>query len=304
MNHRGLRILRLSFAVLGVALAAWAALSAPLKGTTSAERRLLHFSHKLHVDNSVECDACHAAKTSIMGTDDLLPRHDACKTCHEVTAAAECSKCHVTSAPTLSERITKYSAKFSHERHLDKAKLACKDCHAELDAPLHGEQVGHLPKMRECMACHEQRRVKTDCQICHQPGDDLRPATHKLEWTHRHGGMANTEQDCNLCHKTDDCLRCHNGDPLFNPHPRDYASRHGQDAHLSDLSCSVCHDQRDFCNACHRQMNVLPVGHFRANWVGPDGGEHRGAAESDLESCMACHDAPGTEPVCARCHHK
>jgi hypothetical protein len=295
--------LSLSWRVIVVFLAV-AVAAAAYAGKTSADRRELKFSHKLHTDNNLDCQACHDAAKSAAGTDDLLPKHANCADCHDVQAADNCKMCHLNAAPKLSARITSYSVKFSHDKHLG-ADLKCTTCHANLDAALSKDRAGHLPVMADCMTCHEQKQAKTDCKVCHLPTDDLKPNDHKLDWTNRHGLFATGSQEsCKQCHKTDDCQKCHNGDIVFSPHPRNYVARHGQDAHLSDMNCSVCHDQTSFCNACHRQMNVLPKGHFTANWATPQGGEHADQAAFDLESCIACHDQPNKQPVCARCHQK
>ena len=72
-----------------------------------------------------------------------------------------------------------------------------------------------------------------------------------------------------------------------------------------DKRCMTCHDTQDDCNACHRQMNVLPAEHFRPGWVNrTEGGEHSTQAQYDLASCMSCHDTPSQEPTCVRCHGK
>jgi hypothetical protein len=303
-RHSLLTILPLALAAVYVL---YAAVAAPARtvGQTSAQMRELNFSHSQHVEAGLECSKCHAAQTSTSGTDDLLPGHSVCVECHDVTKADNCKTCHQASSPKLSTRITSPSPIFSHERHLSKGKLKCADCHANLDSVLLAGQTAHVPRMADCLSCHTRQHVKAECRTCHLPTDDLTPADHKLDWVHAHGAVANSDESCNLCHGADHCLRCHNGDPVFNPHPRNYISRHGQDAHLSDIECSVCHDARDFCVSCHRRLNVLPAGHFKPNWVNrEDGGEHATEAAFDLESCMACHDVPGQQPVCARCHAK
>ncbi len=274
---------------------------------TSAAMRDLVFRHGAHVDEyGAECITCHAATKSITGKDDLLPGHSVCTTCHDVKEEKSCGMCHTTEAPKLSSRITAYSEKFNHATHIDNAKIECKVCHADLDAPLPSERIGHFPTMVECIACHTQKLVSSDCQKCHLKTDDLEPVSHKLDWIHRHGAVASASQnECSACHKQESCQYCHNGDVVFTPHPRNYISRHGQEAHLSDLSCAVCHEQRDFCNECHRTMNVLPAEHFGSDWANRnDGGKHSTQAKFDLESCMSCHDTPGQDPVCVNCHTK
>jgi hypothetical protein len=315
MTFRGLPILKSLLALtiiaalsLGVALAKKTPVPA-----SSAERHGLKFSHSQHVDEqAVACDKCHNAKASKDGWDDLLPTHKECAECHDVKEATGCKTCHLNANPTPGPRVTRYSPKFSHVRHLEQGKLECVSCHAKLDEPLANGKFGHLPGMNDCMACHSQKLVKNECATCHLPSDQLAPRDHKLNWIYRHGVEAKADRDtrCMTCHNVnqnvaDQCERCHQGDAITSPHPRNYIARHGQEAHQSDLQCSACHEQREFCNSCHRQNNMVPPDHMKPNWaVRGTGGEHTSQAGFDLESCMSCHDVPGQDPVCVQCHGK
>jgi hypothetical protein len=300
------RLLLVLLAVIATALLFETMLSAKEhKRETSAARRQLIFPHDFHAkDQAIACDVCHKnARIGVTGRDDLLPGHSVCADCHDVQAATDCGKCHLQAKPQLSPRIEEYSSKFNHALHTGPAKLECTVCHMNLDSTLAPEQVGHLPRMADCMTCHQTRGVKTECSVCHVPSDQLKPRDHQLSWLTMHGAPASeNDKQCTLCHKTDYCQKCHNGDPTSSPHPRDYMARHGQDAHLADLECSVCHDTRSFCVECHRRLNVLPSSHFKPGWVTTDGGDHTTEAGFDLENCMACHDTPNQTPVCARCH--
>ncbi|RQV93840.1 hypothetical protein EH220_07890 [bacterium] len=268
---------------------------------TVAESRGMRFQHGLHAD--MDCADCHTnAKTSTSGHDNLFPTHDQCMDCHDVESDNECATCHI-GEPDSGPAIFFYSEKFNHAAHAD-AGVACATCHQNLDGLVTADVMGHFPAMAECMQCHTEKLVTNDCAMCHMPEDELRPRDHKLDWLTLHGAAAaESQNDCAMCHSiANDCQSCHNGDALTNPHPKNYTSRHGQEAHLSDLRCGVCHEQRDFCNECHRAMNVLPAGHYRPDWATASGGVHADEAKFDLESCMACHDTPGTTPVCATCH--
>jgi len=145
-----------------------------------------------------------------------------------------------------------------------------------------------------------------ECKTCHLPGEELKPDDHNAMWKQTHGiASASANANCAMCHQSGtklDCQACHQGDAVINPHPRNYMSSHGQDAHMSDMRCGTCHEQRSFCLDCHRDMNILPADHFRTGFVTSSGGTHSEAAEFDLESCMSCHDTPNVEPTCARCH--
>jgi len=311
MKTRALPITKMLIAA-AVALLLVATAFARMKMETSAARRGLNFSHSFHAQQGITCDQCHVnAAKSTTGKDDLLPGHTQCSQCHDVQKASDCGTCHTSSSPKLSARIEDYSPKFSHERHITAGKIECTVCHANLDSTITPHDVGHIPGMEQCMACHDTRLVKNDCRTCHLPKDKLTPADHDLNWLSRHGISASSMSDtrCLMCHNTNqtqamDCNRCHNGDQITSPHPRDYISRHGADAHLSDTECSVCHET-SYCNECHAQRSIIPPHHFDANWAVPGtGGEHKDEAEFDLESCMSCHDTPNQEPVCVRCHGK
>jgi hypothetical protein len=268
---------------------------------TIAESRGLHFQHGLHTD--MDCADCHTeAPRSMSGIDDLFPTHAQCGDCHDVDSDDGCATCHI-GDPDAGPRINSYSKKFDHSAHVD-AGVDCATCHTNLDEPVGDAMLGHFPEMAECINCHTEKLVTTDCQLCHLPDEDLLPKDHKLEWLTLHGiDAAESQNSCTMCHDIgNDCQACHNGDAVSSPHPRNFLSRHGHDAHLSTMRCGVCHEQRDFCNECHAAYNLLPSGHYRSGWVTAGGGAHADEAKFDLESCMACHDSPGTTPVCATCH--
>jgi hypothetical protein len=269
----------------------------------------LKFDHRKHERRKIDCAACHtAAATSTTGLDNLLPGHPQCIDCHDVDDEEECLTCHTTVPPLPNPHITDYSPKFDHALHVGVAKLECKLCHADLAKPLVLNKMGHLPTMTQCMSCHQDEAVTNECAACHRPTDDLVPANHKLDWMHFHGiAAAQSQQECMLCHTAVstiamDCNSCHNGDIVSSPHPRNYAARHGHDAHINAMNCVTCHSTQQFCNQCHNAMNILPADHFQPGWVTASGGTHGEQAKFDLQSCIACHDQPSAQPTCAACH--
>ncbi len=267
------------------------------------------FSHSIHVDgNGLECADCHVGvNTSMKGTDNLMPKWSACADCHSLEDIANRG---VALGEAMNGFVLKviddYLPKFHHQRHIDKAKVDCNACHANLDQPVAEGKRAHLPMMADCIDCHTTRSVAMECNTCHLPGENLVPENHNVMWMQRHGIESTlAESNCTMCHQSGtklDCQSCHQGDAVINPHPKNYMSRHGQDAHLSDFRCGTCHEQRSFCIDCHRDMNILPADHFRAGFLTSSGGTHGESAQFDLESCMSCHDTPNAEPTCARCH--
>jgi len=133
----------------------------------------IQFSHLKHKEQGLECDTCHTYFSSqkIAG----IPNIDICMQCHSeaITESRE------------EEKIREYSQKgelipwqrmyslpshvyFSHSRHVGTGKLSCADCHGnigELNSP--PEEPPKKISMKNCMKCHELKRVKNDCIFCH-----------------------------------------------------------------------------------------------------------------------------------------
>ncbi|MCB9357902.1 MAG: hypothetical protein H6506_02195 [Calditrichaeota bacterium] len=297
------RLLFFALSVLVVAVFVWGRFA-----EAKPERLPAAFPHGVHAEQGLECTACHAGvTTSNTGTDNLLPTWNVCSDCHDAGDVANKGIALGESKEGFEFKpITDYSPVFRHQRHLEKAKLECSVCHTNLDEAVSEDMSNHFPKMSQCMECHTSRTVSTECKTCHLPGEKLMPDNHLVMWDQRHG-IASTMSDanCAMCHVSGsdmDCQACHQGDAVLNPHPKNYISRHGQDAHLSDFRCGTCHEQRSFCVDCHAQSNLLPADHYRPGFVTPNGGSHGESAQFDLESCMSCHDTPNAEPTCARCH--
>lgn len=261
------------------------------------------FKHSVHAEQGLECITCHVGvAASVSGKDNLMPKWNVCVDCH---SPADVANKGVALGEVMDgfifKEVTDYSPIFRHQRHIEKAKVDCNTCHANLDEPVLANKRGHFPEMADCMECHTNRSVAMECNTCHLPGENLKPADHNVMWSQRHGiASASANANCTMCHQSGtklDCQSCHQGDAVINPHPRNYLNSHGQDAHMSDMRCGTCHEQRSFCLDCHRDMNIKPADH-RVGFLST----HGEAAEFDLESCMSCHDTPNVEPTCARCH--
>jgi hypothetical protein len=255
-------------------------------------------AHPLHAQNGVPCEACHAlAPGSRAGSDNLLPAMETCGDCHDISDAQACGQCHTQPAhPGAAPRVTAIAQKFPHAAHLGEM-LTCTTCHGPVEAE------PHLPEKALCRTCHETASGQSDCGICHAEGEPWRPASHAPGWAsfHATAGRVNGAA-CADCHTQSDCQECHAGDNVrLRVHPLNYVYSHALEARGQELSCSACHEDVQFCQACHAAEQVLPESHSRADWVSRrGGGRHAEEAEFDLESCAACHDAGA--PVCVQCH--
>jgi protein-arginine kinase activator protein McsA len=97
------------------------------------------FNHALHVtDNGMECAACHSGATSSMaGNDNLLPKWIACSECHSAEDVANKGiRLGEEKDGFVFDAADNYLKKFSHQKHLQDAKLECNTCHSNLDEPV------------------------------------------------------------------------------------------------------------------------------------------------------------------------
>ncbi|MFU8891745.1 MAG: hypothetical protein ACNA76_08900 [Anaerosomatales bacterium] len=119
-----------------------------------------------------------------------------------------CSPCHM----RLDEADTP-GLIYSHGTHI---LVACSSCHATM--PHEAGQTAR-PGMAGCFACHGVPHSagpvlgSGECETCHTPAFDLRPASHVDDWAqepHARGVEADGTNSCMLCHVAPiDCDACH-----------------------------------------------------------------------------------------------
>ncbi len=260
----------------------------------------LIFSHKFHViENDVECSTCHPdAETSESGTDDLLPKEEYCLNCHEKNKET-CGNCHKNpNNPTPIPRITNYSPKFNHKKHIDKG-YKCVECHKPVEQLETADEV-ILPTMQKCMTCHEVPDNQDGCYMCHTKEENLKPADHTELWLTNHGSFkasGGSANDCKTCHTENYCMDCHLGDNLFGEsHPPEFITTHPLSYLMHESDCASCHGGYDYCIDCHTKVNyVVPPSHA-FNWKAL----HQTEARSNAETCAVCHR--NDEPRCMNCH--
>ena len=163
-----------------------------------------------------------------------------------------------------------------------------------------------------------------------------------MDFIHEHKWLARaTTATCAGCHTEASCEDCHaevavqRVDPdyrgLISPrsprvwgidrgqtqtlakvHDLNFRYTHGVAAQAKTSDCSSCHDTQTFCAKCHarggdvNQVGFRPATHDQPQFTtlgrGSGGGLHAKLAKRDIESCAACHDASGADPVCVTCH--
>ena len=303
--------------------------------------KLIHFSHEKHLlEVEAKCVDCHGqVEQSTQAADNHLGTMASCYACHD-QGTTECAFCHKEPGP----KFTAFAAAereltFDHAQHTQLG-IECATCHRNMDqVDLAGPD--QMPKMADCMSCHDGVKAANECAVCHTHLTELRPASHTSEWLHRHNAEVRVEEkNCAACHGASDCQECHEGAILvgtlekpadhfatFGPtsdpnasqwlilkrvHQLDYRYNHGLDARGKTQDCQACHEPATFCVDCHRPgggVNLFkPQWHGGADWgavaggVGTGGGRHADLARRDLENCAACHDVQGEDPTCLACH--
>lgn len=156
-----------------------------------------------------------------------------------------CSSCHIdlrTVSPTGDLNIP-------HRAHVSVLRLACVDCHGFLVHKTSPEGK-HVPRMADCLKCHDGRTAKDQCAACHT--EKREPLTHRAAaWVIVHPDKVKGG-DCGKCHQwTDDwCADCHSKGPKS--HGTDWRSKHGDRVKVR-RNCEACHEG-PFCVRCHGEV--------------------------------------------------
>lgn len=191
------------------------------------------FSHRRHLALSLPCAGCHAsAPASTTAEDDNRPPGDICLQCHDAQKSALAR-----ARPTPRRHF-----RFDHKRHLalgdpgariaaaidagdylgDAATAAvvrphlgtgdaCRSCHRGLEA---SDEVtsAQLPRMADCLVCHQPVQMPASCGTCHTPEAQLVPATHTPDFADRHSSRQQVpdKSGCPACHgRRFTCMGCH-----------------------------------------------------------------------------------------------
>lgn len=136
-----------------------------------APEQPIAFSHAAHVGRRhISCVYCHATVTTTAHA--TIPSTETCMGCHRVVMVTnpevqKLAQAYLQQRPIRWIRVTNLPdfVHFTHRRHI-KAGVACSSCHGDV-ASMVRVQKDHALTMGECLACHQQRRVSTDCYTCH-----------------------------------------------------------------------------------------------------------------------------------------
>ncbi len=266
---------------------------------------------------------------------------DKCDLCHQVkkTNYLFCNDCHHGKASNW-----KYDPKIAWQKQHAKAVTTngvagclgkchdqkfCVTCHTKLkpvptshkDAKwLHDKLTvtKYGTAAAEPSAKHALAAIKAidSCDVCHGPGGTnaaFCKGCHGMEMPHpdtfkkNHVSGRKTPALCANCHRFKEvCSDCHhkdavNGVPWVKQHPKAVAAGGTQQCF------EKCHEDKQFCVACHTKLKALPSSHKAANWtrnlaLGKAAG-HSSAYKAATDSCEYCHGTGGTNAAfCKNCH--
>ncbi len=212
----------------------------------------------------------------------------------------------VPAAPRRSENL-----KFSHRFHLEKVRAQCADCHVAAAASTAATD-SLLPREKTCLVCHDGRKARNDCTVCHHNSKQARgfaPVARNFRFSHKQhlefGDLgpilaAAIQKRQYLSQppplpadlKTGSaCGACHRGLART-----DFASARNL-PQMAD--CLVCHTSIDppfSCEFCHlKNAKLKPASHT------PDYLDSHSSRKIKLDkpSCAICH---GVNFRCLGCH--
>lgn len=140
---------------------------------TASPDQPIAFSHRIHVENEIDCSYCHEYydRYAVAG----IPRVSVCVDCHEFMEPVEPN-------PDL-DRIFEFAdageeipwvrlyelpqyAHFNHKWHIQ-AEIDCQTCHGDIGTS--DRATRHMVyDMDWCLSCHESQEASVDCVTCHK----------------------------------------------------------------------------------------------------------------------------------------
>lgn len=133
------------------------------------------YNHQKHIEDAgLGCFDCHTRVLKYPKA--TIPNIALCKDCHEeaMTDSKEEEKvvAYIKKAEPIPwiqvHRVPDY-AYFSHARHVSLGKVACQDCHGDVNHMTRPFTKPHAPiTMKFCTECHARKGVTTDCASCHR----------------------------------------------------------------------------------------------------------------------------------------
>ena len=241
----------------------------------------LIFNHSFHLDKEkLQCETCHKGVYDVDYAENApngFPNMETCYSCHNNTGKAPntCTTCHISTANLLPQSHKSGSFISTH-------KFAARELNSN------------------CAMCHND----ASCEDCHAATTMIKPGYTPNDKNPAQGFAPYSPSSSANGVKQQKLTRVHS---------LDYRFTHGIDAMGKTAECESCHQLNTFCTTCHQSKTgenalggIAPFSHLKPGFmiigVGSGGGEHAVLARRDIESCAACHDVQGGDPICIKCH--
>jgi hypothetical protein len=272
----------------------------PYTSFNNPERSIL-YSHEYHlVTLELKCENCHKGlDTTEFSSPASLPGMATCYTCHNGGFQPQQTRTLASEDSTPVEFVVRTATNICEACHISTIGLLPAS-HRVSDFKKEHKQFARLGGRDEnCQMCH---RTDNFCQDCHTNSAIGRTDTRNSDVYTSFGARTDgTDPNRPMT--------------LELIHSLNYRFTHGIDAKGKSSDCSSCHDARTFCVQCHTQDGSITlrnqpapawhtgVGFTTGRMPGSGGGRHAEFARRDIESCQACHDTRGSDPICITCHN-
>jgi nitrate/TMAO reductase-like tetraheme cytochrome c subunit len=246
-----------------------------------------HYAKKM---SNEACERCHSLNRKVTSSPGVIINHKkheeegvTCVTCHNRVGHPDMKGYREEKKPAADAKVEPVSLK------------------PGVESPIlvEGKPYENYMEMRACMSCHTGAKGKgpSKCETCHPANFELKPADHSdPNWRPPvHAEKAKADMgNCLSCHKQEFCTDCHG---VEMPHPEiTWKNEHSKLGQSSPQSCTLCHPQAKFCDACHHDYDPA-----KAAWLStqPGASLHMPVVrEKGAEGCFKCHKPT----YCARCH--
>jgi c(7)-type cytochrome triheme protein len=299
------------------------------------------FSHDSHLEKYRQnCRICHNAIFDMRKRKHFtmadMEKTKSCGACHSgikafsVKDEKACSKCHKGKPRNVVFKVKGATdVSFSHDAHVSKAGLSCRNCHDGkiITGRDKGVTMAQMEKGKTCGACHDGKMAFTvagNCGDCHK-GMKTREITFKLKeisdavFSHQvHIGMfkcvdchtktfpyktgtlkasmasMETGKSCGVCHNGKDAFtvagECDKCHKGYKPGAITFKTEAGEANFSHEFHLGVYK-----CVDCHTKIFPFKAGALKAKMADMDKGK----------SCGACHngkDAFISSGDCVKCH--
>lgn len=282
---------------------------------------VLYASGTLYVKSASTstCERCHTSKSAVVASwSKGVHRTQPCWSCHggggvlggvearlayvrwvspsaratDIKTRAQvaddvCTRCH---REAIKGTVTVGEVRIRHAEPLAKG-YHCVDCHSETGHRSSSSAGRRTQQMQVCILCHDGKTATAECTTCHVEDVGRIRATSADELPKVEMGAPQT---CRGCHSIKKCNDCHG---LEMPHTLLFMSTgaHAKEAAFERHAvCMKCHDEKKFCNRCHR---FADGNHGGASWRLQHGTKARALGE---DKCVLCHNH--SKDFCGLCH--